>query len=194
MREEVLKDIERVLSSSKEPVSLKQLMDTTNISYYVLVRHLDYLVSSGKVEVVRIKRRKKYIWVGEQTNTDKKKQDKKTKVKDVKKDIETKKECKSDGNQLKITRNVMTLLQNFIRKYGIEDLNVAINYLLLRGVLIELKLSEIKNISATEVCDELIEFKRLIKKSYISKLATQRIERLQKENKAQEEALSKYLN
>lgn len=194
MKEEVLKDIERVLSSSKEPMSLKQLMDATKISYYVLKEHLEHLISSGKVKVERRKRRKKYRWVGEQAKPHKKKQDKKPKVKEVEKKVETRKEDKGNGNQIKFTRNVMSLFQYFVRKYGIEDLNVAINYIMLRGLLLEVKATEVDTVSPVEIWSEMVDLKNRIKRFHIRKLAKQRIERLQEESKAQEEALTKYLN
>ena len=94
--------------------------------------------------------------------------------------------------QLKFTKNVMEILEHFMQKHGIEDYSVAFNYLLLRGMLLEVRLAEVDNINVSEVWDEMIKFKRMIKNSYIKKLATQRIERLQEANKAQIEALSKY--
>ena len=107
--------------------------------------------------------------------------------------IKEKKKDKGKKNiQLKFTKNVMALLEYFIQKHGIEDYSVAFNYLLLRGMLLELRLAEVDNINISEVWNEMIKFKSMIKNSYIKKLATQRIERIQKENKAHVKLLSKY--
>jgi len=109
--------------------------------------------------------------------------------------IKEKRKDKGKKNvQLKFTKNVMAILTYFMKKHGIEDYNVAFNYLLLRGMLLEIKLAEVDSINVSEVWEEMIKFKRMIKSSYIKKLATQRIERIQEANKAQVEALSKYID
>lgn len=108
--------------------------------------------------------------------------------------IKKKKDKSENKNvQLKFTKNVMTILNYFMQKHGIKDYNVAFNYLLLRGMLLEVRLAEVDSININEVWNELIKFKKMIKNSYIKKLATQRIERIQEANKAQIEALSKYV-
>lgn len=103
-------------------------------------------------------------------------------------------ESKSDNVQLRFTKNVMAILKHFIQKHGIEDYNIALNYLLLRGALLDVKLPEVNGVNVNEVWNEMINLKKVIKRAYIKKLATQRIERLQEENKAQAEALSRFIN
>lgn len=107
-----------------------------------------------------------------------------------------KEEKPSDNNsssiQLKFTENISKLLKHFINKYGIKDFNVAVNYLLIRGLLLDIKISEVDGVKANEIIDDLVNLKEKIKKYYYNKLAEDRIRKIKEEKEAKIEALSKF--
>ena len=106
---------------------------------------------------------------------------------------EDKKKSDNKNTQMKFTKNIMTLLKHFMSKYGLEDYNIAFNYLLLRALLLELKVDKYDDVNAIDVWKEQINLKEIIKKSYIKKLARQNMQRLQEKNDADMAMLSQYV-
>jgi len=102
---------------------------------------------------------------------------------------------KSDkkNTQMKLTKNIMTLLNHFMSKYGLDDYNLAFNYLLMRALLLELKADKYDDVNVIDVWEEQINLKKLIKQSYIKKLARRNMQRLQEKNNAEMEMLSQYV-
>ena len=74
-----------------------------------------------------------------------------------------------------------------------DSYNLAFNYLLMRALLLELKADKYDDVNVIDVWEEQINLKKLIKQSYIKKLARRNMQRLQEKNNAEMEMLSQYV-
>jgi len=168
---------EYIVKYGKDGISAKELHELTGFSMSVIYKAIERLMERGKIKEKGLRDRTT-IFVAVDRNEE------------VKIENGAIKKLKS----IEIKEDIVKLIDYFINKYGIKDYNVAINYLLIRGLLIELNLSKIGFHDTNKILNELNNLKKRIRRAYIKKLAKQKIKKIEEESKRELENLSEILN